>query len=40
VGERPLAAFERLGRFLLSAIAAEMLLRGIEGFVHRLEPAG
>jgi MarC family membrane protein len=37
VGERVLAAFERLMGLLLTAIAVEMLLRGIEGFVHHLQ---
>jgi MarC family membrane protein len=36
VGERALAAFERLMGLLLTAIAVEMLLRGIEGFVLHL----
>jgi MarC family membrane protein len=36
VGERALAAFERLMGLLLTAIAVEMLLRGIEGFVRYL----
>jgi small neutral amino acid transporter SnatA (MarC family) len=39
VGDRPLAAFERLVGLILSAIAIEMLLRGIEGFVRQLERA-
>jgi len=38
VGERALAAFERLMGLLLTAIAVEMLLRGIEGFVRHLQP--
>jgi len=37
VGERVLIAFERLLGLLLTAIAVEMLLRGIEGFVHHLQ---
>ena len=37
VGERGLAAFERLMGLLLTAIAVEMLLRGIEGFVRYLQ---
>ncbi len=37
VGERVLAAFERLMGLLLTAIAVEMLLRGIEGFVRHLQ---
>jgi len=37
VGERALAAFERLMGLLLTAIAVEMLLRGIEGFVRHLQ---
>ena len=36
VGERALAAFERLMGLLLTAIAVEMLLRGIEAFVLHL----
>jgi MarC family membrane protein len=36
VGERGLLAFERLMGLILTAIAVEMLLRGIEEFVHRL----
>jgi MarC family membrane protein len=36
VGERALVAFERLMGLLLTAIAVEMLLRGIEGFVRHL----
>ena len=36
-GERGLAAFERLMGLLLTAIAVEMLLRGIEGFVRHLQ---
>jgi len=38
VGERALVAFERLMGLLLTAIAVEMLLRGIEGFVRHLHP--
>lgn len=37
VGERALIAFERLMGLLLTAIAVEMLLRGIEGFVRHLQ---
>lgn len=37
VGERAIAAFERLMGLLLTAIAVEMLLRGIEGFVRHLQ---
>jgi MarC family membrane protein len=37
VGERALAALERLMGLLLTAIAVEMLLRGIEGFVRHLQ---
>jgi MarC family membrane protein len=37
VGEGVLAAFERLMGLLLTAIAVEMLLRGIEGFVRHLQ---
>lgn len=37
LGERVLAAFERLMGLLLTAIAVEMLLRGIEGFVRQLQ---
>ena len=36
LGERALVAFERLMGLLLTAIAVEMLLRGIEGFVRHL----
>jgi MarC family membrane protein len=35
-GERGLLAFERLMGLILTAIAVEMLLRGIEGFVRQL----
>jgi MarC family membrane protein len=37
LGERVLTAFERLMGLLLTAIAVEMLLRGIEGFVRLLQ---
>jgi small neutral amino acid transporter SnatA (MarC family) len=37
IGERGLLALERLMGLLLTAVAVEMLLRGIEGFVHYLE---
>jgi MarC family membrane protein len=37
VGERALVAFERLLGLLLTAIAVEMLLGGIEGFVRHLQ---
>lgn len=37
LGERVLVAFERLMGLLLTAIAVEMLLRGIEGFVRLLQ---
>lgn len=37
LGDRVLAAFERLMGLLLTAIAVEMLLRGIEGFVRHLQ---
>ena len=37
LGERALVAFERLMGLLLTAIAVEMLLRGIEGFVQHLQ---
>jgi small neutral amino acid transporter SnatA (MarC family) len=37
VGERALIAFERLMGLLLTAIAVEMLLRGVEGFVRHLQ---
>ena len=37
LGERALVAFERLMGLLLTAIAVEMLLSGIEGFVRLLE---
>lgn len=36
VGERGLLAFERLMGLILTAIAVEMLLRGIEAFVRQL----
>lgn len=36
VGERGLLALERLIGLILTAIAVEMLLRGIETFVHQL----
>lgn len=36
VGERGLLAFERLMGLILTAIAVEMLLRGIESFVRQL----
>ena len=36
VGARGLYAFERLMGLILSAVAVEMLLRGIEGFVREL----
>jgi MarC family membrane protein len=36
LGERTLAAFERLMGLVLTAIAVEMLLRGIEAFVRQL----
>jgi len=36
VGARGLYAFERLMGLILSAVAVEMLLRGIEGFVQQL----
>ena len=36
VGERGLLAFERLMGLILTAVAVEMLLRGIEAFVHQL----
>jgi MarC family membrane protein len=39
-GERVLAAFERLVGLVLTAIAIEMLLRGIEAFVRQLERGG
>jgi MarC family membrane protein len=35
-GEQALVAFERLAGLILTAIAVEMLLRGIEGFVKTL----
>ena len=37
VGKGVLAAFERLMGLLLTAIAVEMLLRGIEGFVRYVQ---
>ena len=36
-GERALAAFERLVGLILTAVAIEILLRGIEAFVRQLE---
>ena len=36
IGTRGLAALERLLGLLLTAIAVQMLLKGIEGFVHQL----
>ena len=36
VGERGLLALERLMGLILTAVAVEMLLRGIEVFVHQL----
>jgi len=39
VGERGLYAFERLMGLILTAVAVEMLLRGIESFVRQL-PGG
>ena len=39
IGERGLAALERLMGLLLTAVAVEMLLRGIEGFVRYLKLA-
>ena len=36
VGARGLLAFERLMGLILTAVAVEMLLRGIEAFVHQL----
>jgi small neutral amino acid transporter SnatA (MarC family) len=36
IGERGLMALERLMGLLLTAIAVQMLLRGIEGFVVQL----
>ena len=37
VGERGLLALERLMGLILTAIAVEMLLRGIEAFVRQLQ---
>jgi small neutral amino acid transporter SnatA (MarC family) len=39
LGERTLAALERLMGLVLTAIAVEMLLRGIEAFVRQLAQA-
>jgi small neutral amino acid transporter SnatA (MarC family) len=36
VGERGLLAFERLMGLILTAIAVEMLLQGIQSFVRQL----
>jgi MarC family membrane protein len=40
LGDRTLAALERLMGLILTAIAVEMLLRGIETFVRQLAAAG
>jgi MarC family membrane protein len=40
VGERALGAFERLFGLFLTAIAIELLLRGIEAFARQLAQAG
>jgi len=40
VGARALLALERLMGLILTAVAVEMLLRGIEMFVHQLSAAG
>src|SRR5262245_38789805 len=40
LGERTLAAFERLIGLVLTAVAVEMLLRGIADFVRHLRAAG
>lgn len=40
VGERGLLALERLMGLVLTAIAVEMLLRGIEAFVRQLQSTG
>ena len=37
IGERGLLALERLMGLLLTAIAVEMLLRGIEGFIRQMQ---
>ena len=37
VGDRGVAAFQRLMGLILTALAIEMLLRGIEGFVRHLQ---
>jgi len=37
IGERGLLALERLMGLLLTAVAVEMLLRGIEAFVRQLQ---
>jgi small neutral amino acid transporter SnatA (MarC family) len=37
IGDRGLMALERLMGLLLTAVAVEMLLRGIEGFVRDLK---
>jgi MarC family membrane protein len=39
IGERGLMAFERLMGLILTAIAVEMLLKGIEGFVRHMHAA-
>ena len=40
IGERGLMAFERLMGLILTAIAVQMLLKGIEGFVQHLHNLG
>ena len=40
IGERGLMAFERLTGLILTALAVEMLLKGIEGFLRHLKAAG
>jgi len=40
IGERGLMAFERLMGLILTAIAVQMLLKGIEGFVQHLHSLG
>jgi MarC family membrane protein len=39
IGERGLMAFERLMGLILTAIAVQMLLKGIEGFIQHLHAA-
>jgi small neutral amino acid transporter SnatA (MarC family) len=40
LGDRVVGAMERLLGLILTAVAVEMLLRGIEGFVRQLQSGG